>query len=248
MVSIVKNKINMKLLNYLEFIKEGLIKTQPSDIVLRKVNFLPNNLIYKINHTESDNLINLEIFFFNKLSEISKTFDVIESYFINMMGWFPSNMIITNLSGMENTIQYNRDYLIKNMNFISKVNIIFESKFDIESNIPDKLYHLSIKEFQNSIMKSGLSPKSKSKISYHDSRIYVCKTILDCKSLISNMKMFYSQQKWSNPKSKINDSWIIYEIDTNGLDIKLYHDPNYLSGYYLLSNTPSSNIEIVEKE
>jgi hypothetical protein len=72
-----------------------------------------------------------------------------------MMGWFPSNMILTNLSGMSNDLQYNKDYLIKNINFINKVDIIFESKFNIESNIPDKLYHLSIKEFENSILKGG---------------------------------------------------------------------------------------------
>jgi len=236
------------LLKYIEFIKEGLIKTQPYDIVLNKVQFLPNNLIYNIKYTQSDNSIHFEVSYLNKLSEISKTFDVIESYFINMMGWFPSNMKITNISGMENKIQYNRDYLIKNMSFISKVNIIFESKFDIESNIPDKLYHLSIKEFESSIMRSGLSPKSKSKISYHDSRIYVCKSILGCKSLIPNMKMFYNQQKWSNPKSKIDDRWVIYEIDTNVLDLNLYYDPNYLGGYYLLSNIPPDNIKIIEFE
>lgn len=238
----------MILLNYLEFVKEGLINTQPYNVVLSKVKFLPKHLIYKIKHTDSDNLIHFEISYFNKLSEISKTFDVIESYFINMMGWFPSTIIITNLTGMENSMQYNRDFLIKNMDFIDKVKIIFESKFDIESNIPDKLYHLSIKEFQNSILKSGISPKSKSKISYHDSRIYLCKSILGCKTLIPNMKMIYSQQKWSNPKSKINDSWIIYEIDTKDLDIKLYNDPNYLGGYYILSNIPPKNIKIIDFE
>jgi hypothetical protein len=238
----------MILLNYLDFIKEGLIKTQSADIVLRKVSFLPKNLIYGIRHTKSDNLIHFEILFFNKLSEVSKTFDAIESYFINMMGWFPSMMKIISLSGMENDIQYNRDYLIKNMSFISKVNIIFESKFDIESNIPDKLYHLSIKEFEKSILKSGISPKSKSKVSYHDSRIYVCKTILGCKSLIANMKMIYNQQKWSNPKSKIDDRWVIYEIETNGLDIKLYTDSNYIGGYYILNNIPISNVKKIEEE
>jgi hypothetical protein len=238
----------MKLLNYLNFLKEGLINTQSSDIVLNKVKFLPNNLIYNIKHTKSDNLIHFEISYFNKLSEISKTFDVIESYFINMMGWFPSNMKVKILSGMENSMQYNRDYLIKNMSFIDSVCIIFESKFDIESNIPDKLYHLSIKEFQKSILKTGISPKSKSKISYHDSRIYVCKSILACKTLIPNMKMIYNQQKWSNPKSKINDTWIIYEIDTKDLDIKLYYDPNYLGGYYTLSNIPPKNIKIIDFE
>jgi uncharacterized lipoprotein YehR (DUF1307 family) len=238
----------MKLLNYLDFINEGLIKTHPYNIVLNKVNFLPNNLIYNINYTQSDNIIHFEILYFNKLSEVSKTFDVIESYFINMMGWFPSMMVIENLSGMENSIQYNRDYLIKNINFLQKVKITFESKFDIESTIPVKLYHLSIKEFEKLILKNGISPKSKSKISYHDSRIYLCKSIMDCQSLIPNMKMFYSQQKWSNPNSKINDKWLIYEIDTNDVEMKLYYDPNYIGGYYTLSNISPTKIKIVKTE
>jgi hypothetical protein len=238
----------MKLLNYLEFIKEGLIKTQPSNIVLNKIIFLPSNLIYNIRHTKSDNIIHFNILYFNKLSNISETFDAIESYFINMMGWFPSNVTIKSLSDMTNDMQYNRDYLIKNMSFIQSVEIKFESKFDIEIDIPKNLYHLSIREFEKSILKYGLSPKSKSKVSYHDSRIYVCKHILGCKSLIPNMKMVYSQQKWSNPKSKIDDRWIIYEIDTDGLQINLYNDPNYTGGYYLLNNIPSDNLKILEKE
>jgi len=95
----------MKFHNYIGFIKDGLIKTQPSEIVLNKTFILPNNIIYKINTI--DNVINFQILYFNKLSDISKTFDAIESYFINMMGWFPSNVLVTNLSGMSNTIQYN---------------------------------------------------------------------------------------------------------------------------------------------
>jgi hypothetical protein len=62
------------------------------------------------------------------------------------------------------------------------------------------------------------------------------------------MKMIYSQQKWSNPKSKINDKWIIYEIDTTGLDMKLYFDPNYIGGYYTLSNIPTKSIKIIDRE
>jgi hypothetical protein len=238
----------VKLLNYLDFIKEGLIVTQPADLVLRKTFFLPNNLTSNTKHTSSDNVIHFEVLNFNKISNISETFDVIESYFINMMGWFPSLVTITNISGASNTIQYNRDYLIKNMGFLDKIKIQFESKFDIEVDIPKKLYHLSINEFQKDILKKGISPKSKSKISYHDNRIYLCKHILGCKALIPNMKMIYYQQKWSNPKSKINDKWVIYEIDTENLDIKLYTDPNYIGGYYVLSNIPPENIKIIETE
>ena len=238
----------MKLLNYLDSIKEGLIVTQPAELVLRKTNFLPNSLTFNIKHTSSDNIIHFEILNFNKLSNISETFDAIESYFTNMMGWFPSLVTITNISDMSNTIQYNRDYLIKSMSFINKVNILFESKFDIEVTIPEKLYHLSIKEFEKDILRNGISPKSKSKVSYHDSRIYLCKHILGCKALIPNMKMIYYQQKWSNPKSKIDDRWVIYEVDTRGLDIKLYTDPNYIGGYYILSNITPENIKIIETE
>jgi hypothetical protein len=238
----------MKLLNYLDFIKEGLIVTQPAELVLRKTNFLPNSLTFNIKHTSSDNIIHFEILNFNKLSNISETFDAIESYFTNMMGWFPSLVTITNISDMSNTIQYNRDYLIKSMSFINKVNILFESKFDIEVTIPEKLYHLSIKEFEKDILRNGISPKSKSKVSYHDSRIYLCKHILGCKALIPNMKMIYYQQKWSNPKSKIDDRWVIYEVDTRGLDIKLYTDPNYIGGYYILSNITPENIKVIETE
>jgi len=60
--------------------------------------------------------------------------------------------------------------------------------------------------------------------------------------------MVYTQQKWSNPKSKINDKWIIYEIDTNGLDLSLYVDPNYPNGYYTLTNIPSYNIKVIDEE
>lgn len=238
----------MNILNYIEFLNEGLISTKDANIVISKTIFLPKNIIYDINHTKSDNLIHFKILHFNKLSEIFSTFDSIESYFINMMGWFPSTMIVKNLSGMENSFKYNREYLIENMEFLDNVEIIFESKFDHEVSIPKKLYHLSIQEFKSNILKRGLSPKSKSKLSYHDDRIYVCKKKFSCYNLIKNMKMFYISKKWTNPKNKINYKWVIYEINTDGLELKLYSDPNYIDGYYLLSNIPPNNIKVLDEE
>ena len=50
-----------------------------------------------------------------------------------------------------------------------------------------------------------------------------------------------------NPK--INTSWLIYEITTTGLNLKLYKDPNYMDkGFYLLGNVPPTNIKIIQKE
>ena len=62
------------------------------------------------------------------------------------------------------------------------------------------------------------------------------------------MKMSYDSQKWSNPKSKLDDSWVIYEIDTSDLDLKIYKDPNFIDGYYILSNIPTNKIKIIERE
>jgi hypothetical protein len=97
-------------------------------------------------------------------------------------------------------------------------------------------------------LKSGLIPKSKSKLTYHPDRTYVCLHKLGCKALISNMKMFYKSLLWKNTKNKIDYRWVIYEIDTKDLDIKLYLDPNYIGGYYTLDNIPPDKIKIVEYE
>lgn len=62
------------------------------------------------------------------------------------------------------------------------------------------------------------------------------------------MKMFYSSKKWGNNKFNIDDKWIIYEVDTINLTMKLYSDPNYKNGFYILDNIPPGNIKIIERE
>lgn len=87
-------------------------------------------------------------------------------------------------------------------------------------------------------------PKSKSKISSHGDRIYVCKDIDDCKDLIPKMSFWFY-----NKNTNIDTKWVIYEIDTTGLDLSLYEDPNYPGkGFYLLGNVPSENIKVIDSE
>jgi hypothetical protein len=62
------------------------------------------------------------------------------------------------------------------------------------------------------------------------------------------MKFHYKIRKTNNKKDNLNDKWIIYEIVTSGLDIKLYKDPNYINGYYIVDNIPSDLIKIIDKE
>jgi hypothetical protein len=71
---------------------------------------------------------------------------------------------------------------------------------------------------------------------------------LDYYNLTNRMKFYYNNRKINNVEDKINDKWIIYEIDTSGLDIKLFKDPNYIDGYYIIDNIPSDLIKIIDKE
>ena len=236
-------------LTYQQYLKEGLIKTSDIDTTInRSPIFLnPLKIFYSIKKN-SNNTIILSIDHLNKIQDISGVFDCIESYFTNINGWFPSSMVITNLSNMANTLIYNRGYLSDKISYFKSIDITFESKFDIKKDIPKKLYHLTIKHFQNQIQKSGLFPKNKSKLTMHPDRIYLCQNVNDCISLIPQMKMFYKSQKWNNTKNNVDDKWVIYEIGTTNLDVEVFMDPNYKNGLYVLGNIPPNNIKLIDSE
>jgi hypothetical protein len=152
-------------------------------------------------------------------------------------------MYIKNTAGMHNQMNYYEKYLKNNYEYLQEVSIIYESKFDEVVELPEKLYHLSIKEYENKIIINGISPKTKSKLSSHAHRIYVCDKLESCFELLPKMKMYF------HDKRKINTKWIIYEIDTDGLNLKLYKDPNFINkGYYLLGNIPHYKLKVVKKE
>ena len=110
------------------------------------------------------------------------------------------------------------------------------------------MYHLSIQNFENDIIKKGLIPKSKSKISKHLDRIYLCDDVDACYKLISQMKVDYMIKKSKNQKYDINYKWIIFEIDMKDLELNIYDDPNYLNGFFIVDNINPSKISIYDKE
>lgn len=182
----------------------------------------------------------------------------IKDKLFNLYGWFPSEIETLSL-GWNRKFKYDDNFLFNKNYNIDSVNIKFESKFDIiNTNIPNKLYHLSIQEYSNKINKQGLICKFKSKLTSHDydGRIYLFDNLESCEKLINSMKMFYNQEKdniiysFSNPKKIYNKDtkWIIYEIDSIKAGInKLYKDPNS-DGYYYLDNIKKESISILKKE
>ena len=238
------------MLTFREFIlTEGLIKTLNMQETVDKADFFIRDLKIKSSiKTKDNNTISLTIDDFNYIHLLQAVFETLENYFVNIAGWFPTYMFIQNVSGQKHQFKYNQDYLIKNAIYFSKIEIIFEAKFDIQTVIPEKLYHLSIQQFKSKILKSGLFPKGKSKIAKHLDRIYVCDTLEACQKLITNIQFHYDNLKFNNHQNKINAAWIIYEINTSDLNLKLYKDPNYIGGFYITDNIEAKNIKIIAVE
>ena len=228
---------------YIKYVNEGLIKTYDIDFTIltarRELSLL--NVPFDIKKTENNTII-LKLDNFNKIY-IEEVFNFLYQTLTNLLGWFPSYMYMTNMAGMVNQMNYDEKYLINNYEYLQEVSIIYESKFDEVVKLPQKLYHISIQEYENKITKIGICPKTKSKLSSHGDRIYVCNKLDNCFELLPKMKMYFFN------KRNINSKWIIYEIDTDGLNLKLYKDPNFPNkGYYLLGNIPNHKLKVVSKE
>lgn len=228
---------------YLEQINEGHLKSYDIDFVIEKSLQRLSILNIKFDIVKlPNNTIKLTLYDFNHVL-IDYLFGLLNTNFTNLFGWYPSYLYLENLIGMKNKMNYDEKELKEMHKNLSEVSIIYESKFDVVVNIPNKLYHLSIQEYESKILKNGIVPKTKNKISSHGNRIYVCANINDCEDLVNQMKFYFFD------KDKINTKWVIYEINTTGLGLILYKDPNYINkGFYLLGNIPPSNINVIKKE
>lgn len=144
---------------------------------------------------------------------------------INNLGYFVSRKCI-------NKVWYNYiDPIIGNIS-----SIIIEPKFDLLSETPPILYHVTLSKNNKSISTIGLIPKSNNKKTTHPERIYFTK---DFNVSIKLSKILYKDI----PSSDIS----IWEINTNGLDIKLYEDINFKKyGFYILSNIPPTNLKLIK--
>jgi len=225
-----------------EFTLNETLKTNDIDFTIKNIDNELSLLSFNFLIIKNNNSIEFTLNEFYSIQNFDITFNYLDSLFVDRNGWFPSKYKIVNLSGRKNTLQYDEEYLRINQKYFKSITITYEPKFDIELNIPDKLFHLSIQQYEKNILKNGIIPKSKNKLSKHLDRIYVCDNISDCHKLIPRMKMNYLNSKIPNIK------WIIYEIDTSELNIKLYKDPNYNNGYYIIDNIHPNKIKISDKE
>ena len=217
----------MKLLDYRKFLNEGLIKTFP--ISIYKDNLLDNLNILNLN-LDIDINFNNETF---KLITPKVNFDeliIINSY-VNNLGYFLTKFTIKR-NNKTNTFKYDQKTFEKQSKNNDGLILYYESKFDKQIQITNKLYHATEIENIEKIMKNGLYPKSNSKIEYHSERIYLSKNENDCIKLIPKLRAF---------SLNINIPFVILEINKPDY----YFLDSKSDGIYTYENINKDDIKLI---
>jgi hypothetical protein len=156
--------------------------------------------------------------------------------FMDSFGWFPSKV---------NGFKFNEKTLDTKKQTAYDIHIRYEGKYDTYI-IPNEkyYYHLSPDISWSQIKSNGLTPKSKSKLSYHPERVYLIKKY-DPDEFVDMAKKLFS---YVDPKTKeyIRDYYVlridIEALIKSGRD-KFYKDPNYMLGIWTYENIPPSYVE-----
>ena len=245
--------------NFIQKIDEGLIKTYPIDKVLF---YIKNNIgIFNLKYStivNDNNTFTFVLDDFDKIQLIEECLDMILLPIYNTYGWFPSTMEILKTNDISNNMKFDKEYLLANHVYIKEIKITFESKFDKVVEIPEKMYHLTILSYKDSILKNGLVTKSKSKLNSdnNDGRIYLSDNPELCYQLTNKMKFHYNNERdmiIHHPKNtkriyNKDTGWIIFEIDSKSAGInKLYKDPNS-EGFYCINYINPESIKIYDEE
>lgn len=233
-------------------VTEGLIKTYDKNIILNNVIESLSLLKVDINgEIINDSKISITLDNINHISyeRLNSIADIIYNIVVNTGGYFISYIEVTNIHKLKNKLKEDLYEIIRSKEYYTSLNIVFESKFEEESEIPKTLYHLTIEEYLNKIHKNGLYPKSKNKKGNNLDRIYLCKTIEDCEKLIPQMILYYNMERdknmyvYNKKKYTKNVNPVIIKIDSKDIT-KLYKDPNYIDGYFTVDNILPSSINI----
>ena len=123
----------------------------------------------------------------------------------------------------------------------------YETKYDIQILPNEKYYyHLTPDLLFNDIKSSGLTPKSKTKISYHPERVYLIKKY-DKDKFTELAKNLYSTLEYRSDIIEKIKNYYVLRIDVEALiksgRDKFYRDPNYLLGIWTYENIPPLYVE-----
>jgi hypothetical protein len=217
-----------------DLLREGLIKTYPLSFFFRKINRLLGNssIKFQIFKDELLNVLQLNIEY-----EGLRLINTIENT-SNVSGYFIAQILVNNIPNKDISFES----IIKTTSKDDVISILFESKFDkLFTDLPEEIYHVTLKQNLPKIQKSGLIPKFKWKLSFHLDRVYFTLSHDIAKTLI---------KEFSEVLQIEESKYIILKAKTNGLkNIKFYNDPNAILydgetiGIYTHENISSDKLE-----
>ena len=239
-------KLILNYTDFLTFIKEGYntynIYQYQDNIHIQLVGCGIENLVEIINK------FSYNVTIFNPKCLLDNNIQISLFSTNNLLGYFPSHMILykTNLTfgDLPKDSKFDLKELLEKITLgnITKIKIKFEGLYDdglYKNNIdvPDICYHLSPIEYKNKILKIGLYPKSKNRITTHPERIFLFQNYNDYNILLANLK--------TNDKKTLGYSRIynLYEIQMDK-NIILHTDPNFMMGFFTYDNISPKNIKI----
>ena len=225
--------------NFIDSINEGLIRTYDMNTSVSILKKWYNSMTNYFNIS----ILNNDTFEITIIDKISTSLFSILIRDVNNLGYFPSVVYLVNENNMTNKFNYDFDKInniIMSKNII-KLILVCEKKFDDEVIISDIIYHVCKEQNISKILKNGLSPRSKNRISTHPERVYFCLDIESCEDLIDRFKI--------NDKIKNlpEQNYKILEIDIPDLDRKIIFrkDPNMSKdGIYTYNNIPNKIIKL----
>lgn len=227
---------------YKQHLDEGLIKTYSLKEFVKHLNIMSKSKyphIIKNAETSPDGHVYI-IIDIKKPNSIEFVKSLIE--LINTLGYYIAN---TNFRGRNtdeetsHTPKNNEEFLsiakeASETNGVEGLELSIEPKF--EKEVTGKfttLYHITEKKHLEKILKQGLVPRSKSKMSYHPERIYLAN-----KRAISGIYRKYSEF--------VKDP-ILLIVDVKGL--KLYPDINANDGaYFTTTNIDPERIKVMKTD
>jgi hypothetical protein len=168
-----------------------------------------------------------------------KDFDAVLRHIENFLGYFPAHMVTKNQNCK---FDYN-----KSVNFLDGsivFGIYFDAKYDqeiSEKKLPPFMYHISPSVHENKILKVGLVPKRRDKLSKHPDRIYLTFGENAAEGLLSN-----------KPFVKDVNEFILLEIDVSSLKkvrtVRFFRDPIYAGrGCYTYENIPPQYLTVIKR-
>jgi len=209
-----------RLLDYNNFLNEGLIKTYPisiySEMLLNNLSILNLDLNIEINHSNETFKLNTQKIVFNQLI-------IINSY-VNNLGYFLTKFTIKK-NNKFNTFKYEQDSFENKIKNNDELVLFYESNFDEQIKITNSLYHATEIKNIEKILKNGLYPKSNSKIEYHSERIYLSKNKTDCVKLIPRLRVFSLNTDIPFVIMEINNPDNYY-IDAKSNGVYTFHNIN----------------------